>query len=48
MTRSDSIVLRGLSLVEVEALVRELGLPAYRAGQIFAWVHGKGVSSTAP
>ncbi len=48
MTRSKPIVLRGLNLVEVEALVRELGLPAYRAAQVFAWVHGKGVSSTEP
>jgi 23S rRNA (adenine2503-C2)-methyltransferase len=28
--------------------VKELGLPIYRAEQIFAWVHGKGITSTEP
>lgn len=37
--------LRGLSRVELEALVRELGQPAYRAGQIFRWLHQKGARS---
>jgi len=38
------VALRGLTLEGVQGLVRELGLPAWRAGQIFAWVHGKGVT----
>lgn len=37
-----------MTLAEHQAWVKEIGLPAYRAGQIFAWVHGRGVTSTAP
>jgi len=37
--------LRGLNFTRTEALVRELGLPPFRARQIFAWVHGRGVTS---
>ncbi len=37
-----------MTLAAHEAFIKELGLPAYRARQIFAWVHGRGVTSTAP
>ncbi len=41
------IELRGLTLAEVEALVKELGLPRFRAQQIFSWVHEHGAISSA-
>ena len=37
--------LRGLSLDEFKSLVKKLGEPAYRAGQIADWVYTRGVSS---
>jgi 23S rRNA (adenine2503-C2)-methyltransferase len=37
--------LRNLTLEETEALVEELGLPRFRADQIFRWVHGRAVAS---
>ena len=37
--------LRDLDKTELSALVKELGAPAYRAGQIFKWAQKAGVSS---
>jgi 23S rRNA (adenine2503-C2)-methyltransferase len=37
--------LRSLDLPGLSALVARLGEPAYRARQIFDWLHGKGVAS---
>jgi 23S rRNA (adenine2503-C2)-methyltransferase len=37
--------LRSLDLPELSALVARLGEPAYRARQIFEWLHRKGVAS---
>ncbi len=31
-----------LTLEELKARIEELGEPGYRAGQVFAWLHGKG------
>jgi 23S rRNA (adenine2503-C2)-methyltransferase len=45
---SAPIELRGLTLAELEALTRTLDLPPFRARQVFAWIHGHGVTSTAP
>ncbi len=42
-----TIELRALTLPELEILVRDLGQPAFRARQIFAWVHAHGATSTA-
>jgi len=39
--------LRGLTLPELERWVEAWGLPPFRARQIFAWVHGRGVTSAA-
>jgi 23S rRNA (adenine2503-C2)-methyltransferase len=35
----------GLSLGELETLVKDLGEPAFRAGQIYAWLYAKRVST---
>lgn len=40
--------LAGLEFGEVEALVRELGEPPYRAGQVFEWVQQRGADSYDP
>jgi 23S rRNA (adenine2503-C2)-methyltransferase len=42
-----TVELRGLTLAELEALLRPLELPPFRARQIFAWIHGRGVTSSA-
>ena len=44
---TSAVELRALTPPELEALVRELGQPAFRARQIFAWVHGRGATSSA-
>ncbi len=36
--------IRGMTLEELTGDILELGLPKYRAGQIFSWLHQKGVS----
>ena len=38
---------RSLPLEKLQQLVQELGLPPFRARQIFAWVHGRGATSTS-
>jgi 23S rRNA (adenine2503-C2)-methyltransferase len=41
--------LRDLTLPELTAVCsEELGLPPFRARQIFSWIHARGVSSTEP
>ena len=40
--------LRSLTLDQLERQVEQWGLPRFRARQIFAWVHGRAVSSTEP
>jgi len=40
--------LRCLTLAQLEQQVERWGLPRFRARQIFAWVHGRGVVSTEP
>ena len=43
----DTVKLRGLTLQELETLVQErLGLPRFRAHQIFRWIHATGATST--
>jgi 23S rRNA (adenine2503-C2)-methyltransferase len=37
--------LRNLTLEETQSLVEELGLPRFRAEQIFRWVHARGATS---
>ena len=37
--------LRSMDLEEMTALCQELGEPKFRAGQLFDWVHQKGVAS---
>ncbi len=37
--------LTSLSFLQLEALVKECGQPAYRAGQLFDWLHKKQVAS---
>ncbi|MDR2712710.1 MAG: 23S rRNA (adenine(2503)-C(2))-methyltransferase RlmN [Clostridiales bacterium] len=37
--------LRSLNIEELTSFIREKGLPAFRARQIFAWLHQKGVGS---
>ena len=39
--------LLGLAPCELEALSARLGQPAYRAGQVFGWLHRQQVSSIA-
>lgn len=39
-----TIELRSCNLAEMEQVVAELGQPAFRAKQLFEWVHKKGVS----
>ena len=48
MAENPRVDLRGLTLPGLEEQVRAWGLPAYRARQIFAWVHGRCVTSTGP
>lgn len=38
----DKIDILSLTLEELKAKIEELGEPGYRAGQVFAWLHGKG------
>ncbi|MCA9670151.1 MAG: 23S rRNA (adenine(2503)-C(2))-methyltransferase RlmN [Myxococcales bacterium] len=38
--------IRSLTLAQLGDFVSALGLPAFRARQIFAWVHARGVTST--
>jgi 23S rRNA (adenine2503-C2)-methyltransferase len=44
----NPVDLRSLTLPELEEQVRAWGLPPYRARQLFAWVHGRCVTSTDP
>lgn len=37
--------LRSLDLEEMEELLKDLGEPAFRAKQLFQWIHGKGIGS---
>jgi len=46
-TASDRIDLRSLVADELDALMAELGLPRYRASQIFRWVHRFGATNPA-
>ncbi len=41
----EPIDIKSLTLQELESILKEKGLPAFRAGQIFAWLHVKHVSS---
>lgn len=43
MTEAAQTDLRQLSLAELEVFFRELGQPAYRAQQVFRWLHQRGV-----
>lgn len=45
MNASPAKNLFGLSLAELEALVKPMGEPAFRAGQIYSWLYAKRVSS---
>jgi len=40
--------LRSLTLAGLGEQVRAWGLPPFRARQLFAWIHGRGMTSTAP
>jgi 23S rRNA (adenine2503-C2)-methyltransferase len=42
---TDLVNLRALTRAELEAFVRNLGEPAYRAGQLFRWLHARDVRS---
>lgn len=42
MTEAAQTDLRQLSLAELEVFFRELGQPAYRAQQVFRWLHQRG------
>lgn len=42
---SDLISLRELTLAQTEEFCASLGLPRFRASQIFSWVHARGVTS---
>jgi hypothetical protein len=42
VTEAAQTDLRQLSLAELEAFLRELGQPAYRAQQVFRWLHQRG------
>jgi 23S rRNA (adenine2503-C2)-methyltransferase len=39
----DRIDIQRLTLEELQASLREMGEPAFRAGQIFSWLQGRGV-----
>ena len=39
--------LRSMDLAEMTSLLKELGQPAFRARQLFTWVHQKQVSQLA-
>ncbi|RKJ57877.1 23S rRNA (adenine(2503)-C(2))-methyltransferase RlmN [bacterium 1XD42-1] len=43
----EKIDIKSLTLPKLEKLVQEMGLPKYRAGQIFRWLHQKQVLSFA-
>ena len=36
--------IKALSAEELGQLVSDIGLPAYRAGQLVSWLHGRGVA----
>lgn len=42
---SEKIDLRSMTLSELQSEIQKMGLPAYRAGQIYSWLHQKGASS---
>jgi 23S rRNA (adenine2503-C2)-methyltransferase len=44
-SKAEKIALSGLSLPELEAFVRQLGLPAYRAKQLHTWIYAKGATT---
>ena len=39
--------IKSLTGKELETAVCEMGLPRFRAGQIYSWLHGKRVSTFA-
>lgn len=41
MSSQEKIALSGLTLAEISALVKEWGLPAFRARQIHSWIYSK-------
>lgn len=45
MQKRQNPNLRDFDLTEMEALMQSMGEPAYRARQLFTWVHRKGVTS---
>ncbi len=47
-TPPAKVALRGLSLGGLERFVLGLGLPPFRARQLFSWIHGQGVTSFEP
>jgi 23S rRNA (adenine2503-C2)-methyltransferase len=47
MDKNKLLELRGMTLIEMEQLVKELKEPEYRAKQLFRWVHRYGASSWA-
>lgn len=42
---SEKLALSGLSLAELEAFVKEMGLPKFRAKQLHTWIYSKWVGS---
>ena len=42
---SQKIDIKSLQYDALQELVKDLGQPKYRAGQIFSWLHEKGVRS---
>jgi 23S rRNA (adenine2503-C2)-methyltransferase len=47
MDRIKQLELRGMSLEEMVELVKGLGQPGYRAGQLYRWVHRHGAARCA-
>ena len=46
MTDETRLDLKSMNLTELEAFCREKGLPAFRAKQIYGWMHQKLVAFT--
>jgi len=40
----DKIDIKSLTYEELKSRVEDMGEPAFRAGQVFAWLHGKGLT----
>nr|MBP7863254.1 radical SAM protein [bacterium] len=43
--KSEKLALSGLSLAELEAFVKEMGLPKFRAKQLHTWIYSKWAGS---